>query len=318
MHGIIRVAGADLLKKFTLLMMMMMIIIIIALFFLTIASISASEFEYSEGDNPLFMELINSTDNLIEKPVEKKSIETSPQNLVYEQYAFKKCRSLQAKAFDKKSDKKKLIIIGDSQGCDFLNGIFENGYLKNYQIQFRFIPYACQRIPNDDIEPYIRPKYQKFCLTATRLDNLQKVRQQVSEADLVVFSSLWKPAVANKLSKVFDYLKIKKSQQLVVIGYKFFGNISIQEYTDLSSDEQRLLRNKVGKKALRINAILKKTLEDHVIFANPHQLVCGNAMSCPVFTDHLKLISYDGRHLTKAGARHITKLLFRSTKLGSI
>jgi hypothetical protein len=313
MYGM-TIAVANLLKKYFSLMLFMTI----ALFFLTILPAYTSEFDYSEQDNALFTEVISSTDSAIGKLVEKKSVVKVLQNQIYDQYAFNKCRSLQAKPFDTKSNKKKLIIIGDSQGCDFLNGIVENGYLKNYQIQFRFIPYACQRIPEDDIELYIRPKYQKFCLTTTRLDSLKKVKQQVSEADLVVFSALWKPAVANKLSKVFDYLKIKKSQQLVVIGYKFFGNISIQKYTNLSDDEQRLLRNKVGKKALSINTILKKNLADYVIFANPHQLVCGNAMSCPVFTDTLKLISYDGRHLTKAGARYITKLLFRNTKLGTI
>jgi hypothetical protein len=294
------------------------LLIIAVLFFVINFPVLASEFDYSEEGNTLFEEVISSTDDPVEKLVKKKPVVKALENQAYDQYAFNKCRSLQAKPFDTKSNKKKLIIIGDSQGCDFLNGIFENGYLKNYQIQFRFIPYACQRIPNDDIKQYIRPKYQKFCLTTTRLDSLEKVKQQVSEADLVIFSALWKPVVASKLSKVFEYLKIKKSQQLVVIGYKFFGNIPIKKYTDLSNDEQRSLRNKVGKKALNINAILKNNLANYVIFANPHQLVCGNAMNCPVFTDNLKLISYDGRHLTKAGARYITKLLFQNTKLGSI
>ena len=47
-------------------------------------------------------------------------------------YAFKKCRALQNKPFDKNSRKKTAIIIGDSQGCDFLNSVLENGYLKNF------------------------------------------------------------------------------------------------------------------------------------------------------------------------------------------
>ncbi len=233
-------------------------------------------------------------------------------------YAFDQCRSLQAKAFDKNSKKKKLIIIGDSQGCDFLNGAIENGYLKNYQIQFRFIPYACQRIPNENINHYISRKHQNYCLKTKHIDSLKKAKQQVSEADVVVFSPLWKAAVANKLSTIFRYLGIKKQQRLIVIGYKFFGKMTLDKYVNLSNYERRLVRNEVGKKSLKINAILSKRLGNNVTFINPHQLVCGDSTSCPVFTNDLKLISYDGRHLTKAGARYIGKILFQNTTLGSI
>ena len=233
-------------------------------------------------------------------------------------YAFERCRSLQAKAFDTNSKKKKLIIIGDSQGCDFLNEAIENGYLKNYQIQFRFIPYACQTIPNENINDYISKKYQNYCLKTKHIDSLKKAKQQVNEADVVVFSPLWKAAVANKLPKIFHYLGIKKQQRLIVIGYKFFGKITPSKYINLSNHERRLLRNEVGKKSLEINAILSKRLGKNVTFINPHQLVCGDSTNCPVFTSDLKLISYDGRHLTKAGARYIGKILFKNTMLGSI
>jgi len=66
-----------------------------------------------------------------------KSLAQATNKKISNAYAFKKCRDLQAKPFDKKSKKKKAIIIGDSQGCDFLNSALENGYLRNYQIQLK-------------------------------------------------------------------------------------------------------------------------------------------------------------------------------------
>ncbi|MEE9303485.1 MAG: SGNH hydrolase domain-containing protein [Thiotrichaceae bacterium] len=233
-------------------------------------------------------------------------------------YAFERCRALQAKPFDESSSKKKVIIIGDSQGCDFLNGALENGYLSNYQIRFRFIPYSCQRVPGENIGKYIAPKHRKFCLQSERADSLKKAKHQVHNADLVIFSALWKPEVARKLPQTFRYLGITKKQNVVVIGNKFFGNMSIRNYIHMQDNKLRSLRVDVGTTSLDINSILKKKLNRRVMFVDPHKLVCGNSTTCPVFTNNLRLISYDGRHLTKAGARYIGKILFKKSALGEM
>lgn len=234
-------------------------------------------------------------------------------------YAFKKCRDLQAKPFNKNSKKKNAIIIGDSQGCDFLNSALENGYLKNYQIQFHFIPYPCQSVPGEYISRYIEPKHRRFCTTTGRTDTLEKVKKEVKDADLIIFASLWKPLVAEKMPKILTFLKVQKRQKLIVIGNKFFGNMTIQDYFHMSPKKLRTLRNDVGTKSLKINSILKRRLPRRVAFIDPHSLVCGNhSTSCPIFTNNLRLISYDGRHLTKAGARYMGKILFQRSVLGRI
>ncbi len=233
-------------------------------------------------------------------------------------YAFEKCRALQAKPFDENSKKKKAIIIGDSQGCDFLNGALENGYLRNYQIQFHFIPYPCQTVPGEYISKYIVPKHRRFCTQTDRTDNLEKVKEEVKGADLLIFSSLWKPQVANKLAKIINYLGVTRRQKVIVIGNKFFGNMSIQNYFHMTNRELRTLRNEVGTKSMEINSILQRKSYGRISFVDPHKLVCGDSTSCPVFTKSLRLISYDGRHLTKEGARYVGKILFQNSVLGRI
>ncbi len=234
-------------------------------------------------------------------------------------YAFDKCRELQAKPFDNNSWKKKAIIIGDSQGCDFLNSAFENGYLRNYQIQFHFIPYPCQTVPGEYISKYITPKHRNFCTKANRIDNFEKIKKQVKNVSLVIFASLWKPQVAEKLPQIINYLQLTKQQRLIVIGNKFFGKLSIKNYFHMTNRELRSLRNDVGTQSMEINSILKRKASGKVIFIDPHQLVCGdNSTSCPIFTNNLRLISYDGRHLTKEGARYIGRILFQNSALGNI
>ena len=233
-------------------------------------------------------------------------------------YAFEKCRALQAKPFDDNIKKKKVIIVGDSQGCDFLNGALENGYLKNYQIQFRFIPYPCQTVPGEHISKYIEPKHRRFCTEKGRTDNLKAAKEQVQKADVLIFASLWKPEVAQKLPKVINYLKSKKQQKLIVVGNKFFGKLAINKYFHMTNRELRSVRTEVGTKSMEINSILEKKTHGKITFVDPHKLVCGNSTSCPIFTQNLKLISYDGRHLTKAGARYMGRMMFKNLGLRRI
>jgi len=233
-------------------------------------------------------------------------------------YAFDKCRSLQAKPFDKENKKKKMLIIGDSQGCDFLNGALENGYLKNYQIQFRFVPFTCQRVPGEGVNKYIEPRHRHFCLESGRADSLEKAKDQVKEANLVIFAALWKPEVARKLPQTFRYLGVNKNQQVVVVGNKFFGKMAINNYIHMPDNELRSLRNNVGIDSQAVNSILKKQVKNKGLFVDTHKLVCGDSPTCPVFTNKLRLISYDGRHLTKSGARYIGKIMFQRTGLGRI
>ncbi|CAA6824610.1 MAG: Unknown protein [uncultured Thiotrichaceae bacterium] len=234
-------------------------------------------------------------------------------------YAFKKCRNLQSKPFNPASKKKKAIIVGDSQGCDFLNGVLENGYLSNYQIAFRFIPYPCQLVPGENRSKYIRPQDHQLCSPRNeRTDNLEEAKKQIEQADLVIMAALWKPEVSQKLPKVIRYLNLKQRQKLIVVGNKFFGKMSIHDYIHMPRQEIKTLRNEVGTTSLHINATLKTKVKKQAVFVDPHQLVCGDNTTCPVFTDRLQLISYDGRHLTKAGARYIGKILFQQSPLKKI
>lgn len=234
-------------------------------------------------------------------------------------YAFEKCRNLQSKPFDPTSSKKKAIIVGDSQGCDFLNGVLENGYLANYQIAFRFIPYPCQLVPGENRSKYIQRQNHQLCSPRNeRTDNLEEAKKQIQQADLVIMAALWKPEVSQKLPKVIHYLNLKSKQKLIVVGNKFFGKMSIHDYIHMPPQEIKTLRNEVGTASLDINATLKKKVKRKAIFIDPHQLVCGDNTTCPVFTDRLQLISYDGRHLTKAGARYIGKILFQRSPLRKI
>jgi len=235
-------------------------------------------------------------------------------------YTFAHCQSLTKKLFDPNSKKKKAIIIGDSMACDFLNGVLENNYLKNYQIQVRFIPYRCQPILEIDSGKYIDRKDQIYCANTDRADSLKHAKEEILEADVVIFAARWKPETAKALPRTINHLGLNPRQKVIVLGSKNFGKITVRRYIHMSNNELRALENDIGDAPIEINTILHKGFNgmNKVAFVDPIKLICGTDQTCPVFTDGLKLISYDGRHLTKYGARYVGKKLFQHSVLGKI
>jgi hypothetical protein len=231
-------------------------------------------------------------------------------------YTFSECRTLRKKPFDNQSNKKKLLIVGDSQSCDFINGIIENNFLQDYQISMRFIPYKCQTVAGDSSPYYIKPQDRKFCKDPVHADSLERSMTTIQQADLVIYVSRWKLEIAKRLPQSIKQLALGENQKMIVIGSKFFGKISIKRYIHMDDKELVTLRNNVGTVSEDINTILEKGLHKEVEFIDQHELICDDSTRCPVFTNDLRLISYDGRHLTKDGARYVGKVLFQKSTLG--
>ncbi len=207
---------------------------------------------------------------------------------------------------------KKALIIGDSHAQDFFNAVLENNYLKNYQITTRYIPTRCQMYLGDKKKQQILAKDKALC---TSSDNLLQAKQAVANADVVILAAKWQKWSAQALPQTIKNLALRPQQYLVIIGTKSFGKITIRKYLRFPEKKLRTLRNDIDGNQNEINEIMKKSLSAS-IFVNTHQLVCGSASTCPVFTKDLKLISFDGGHLTKEGARYIGKILFQSPILG--
>lgn len=206
---------------------------------------------------------------------------------------------------------KNVLIIGDSHAQDFFNAVLENNYLKNYKITTRYIPTRCQIYLGDKTAQYIAAKDKALC---EKSDNLSQAKDAISKADLIILASKWKKWAAKELPQTIKNMQLAPQKKLVVIGVKSFGKITIRKYLRMPEDKLRHLRNPIDGNQNEINEIMRKSLNTG-IFVNTHQLVCGTSPTCPVFTNNLKLISFDGGHLTKNGAQHIGKILFQSPVL---
>lgn len=212
------------------------------------------------------------------------------------------------------STKKKVLILGDSHAQDFVNMVFENNYLKNYQIITRDIPTRCQPILGGNETKFIESKDKSFCAKA---DSLAKAKQQIDNADVIILAANWKDWSAKELPQTIKNLHLKSEQKLLILGRKSFGKVSVRKYLRMSDKELRNLRNEVDSEQEAINKIMKATVNKS-IYIDTQQLLCGSSSTCRVFTSDLKLISFDGGHLTKEGAKYVGNILFRDSQLADL
>ncbi len=222
--------------------------------------------------------------------------------------------SFMKQPFDQNDNKKKALIIGDSYAQDFFNSVSENHYLNNYQIRTRYIPVRCQIFLGNESARLINPKDKAFC---DKSDTLEKARTQIAEADLVILVASWKAWSAKHLSQTIKNLAIESQQKLVVLGKKSYGRVAIKKYLSLPDKDLKLIRNIVDKGQMEVNQILKDSLGENT-FVDQHEMVCGKQKTCQIFTDKMELISFDGGHLTKEGARYTGRILFQNPILKNL
>ncbi|CAF1507281.1 unnamed protein product, partial [Adineta steineri] len=69
---------------------------------------------------------------------------------------------------------------------------------------------------------------------------------------------------------------------------------------------------------VNVNNLLEKSL-DKSIFVNIIEMICnGFNKTCPLFTRDGKLISHDGAHLTKYGARYVGDIISKNEPLNKV
>lgn len=228
-------------------------------------------------------------------------------------YTRQRFVEVQRKPFDTADSRRKLLLVGDSHAQDFLNSVVENGYLAGYQIRTRHIPTPCQIVLPAQAETFIEPKDAAVCAEA---DSLVQAKDQLATADVVILAARWKEWSAKLLPDTIKALELRPEQRVLVLGAKDFGRLSLRHYLKLTDEALLALRNQPDAGVTLVNQLLRERLGD-AVFIDPQSLLCG-AEGCRLFTDDVQLITYDGGHLTPAGAKHVGQVLFANSILGKL
>lgn len=219
------------------------------------------------------------------------------------------------KPFNNVANKKKLLVIGDSYGEDLVNAIFESNLNDRYEVSTRFINTICGNlfVPFDQINHYIVNDKKQFCESKSLLKD-NELKSRMKEADEIWIASAWHLWQLNFILDSIKYID-QYGKKIKVFSSKDFGVIDVKSLLKVPFKDRINYENDVSVSSKTVNQILKKIITKNQL-VDTHALICGvDENRCRIFNDSGELISFDGGHLTKNGARHFGKQLELSAAL---
>lgn len=207
----------------------------------------------------------------------------------------------------------KLLIIGDSFSQDFYNMVRETGAFPGYQIITRRVNSNCQLyLGPEDITRFLEPP-AAVCAQRLQAKDMLGVAAQ---ADVVVFALSFRPWSGARIAETVKNFGFRDDQKVVVIGRKNFGYFNPRRFFAMAPEDLPALRSRPNDEHLATNAAMEKSVPP-ALFVDTQKIVCGEAGDCPLFTPAGELITFDGNHLTAAGAKYIGSLLLRDPRLAA-
>lgn len=222
-------------------------------------------------------------------------------------YTVKKFEEHKNKSFT--TAKPKLLLIGDSYAQDLTNILHETSLLNNFDFSTFYIPARCGNlnVPFKDFKKRVSRKNRKYCQKKHKTYyESQLLKNRIKQADFIIFSSAWQawqPSFI--LESLNNTSKLNPTAKILILGKKQFNFKS-----PLISKHN--VRNKISPSEVHIIQKMSKIFETKKdSYIDTQKILCGSYSSCPVFTstDKNHLVSYDGSHLTKDGAKYSAKLL---------
>jgi hypothetical protein len=186
------------------------------------------------------------------------------------------------------------LVLGNSFARDFLNGVLENGYLSGYEISYHRVS-----------------SKQDFSCHGDTGAIPEKARAALAQADVAIFvlgafdTDCWREDVAL-------YREVG-AKRIIVIGTKNFGwnpnAIMVQ-----GGEARRNFRPQVYAGARRQNEADRARIVD-AEYVDLLSMLMDADGRVPLVSPEGRLISEDGGHLTRAGARFVGRLLFEHPAL---
>ena len=218
----------------------------------------------------------------------------------YGKYVWKKSSSIEIKEFSDTS-KKKVIVVGDSYSQDLINSFIESGYESEIELSWYGINFECKK-----------PIFDIKCLSRN-LKIQEDLKKLINEADVIFLAMSWGRQQLRDVDKIFleDEFNFF-SKKLILVGSKQFELINEKRWTrkdllKLKDPERLNLKTKISKELIYVNNLMKKNYEKK--FISLIDILCDENLQCNLFDENSALISYDGSHFTKAGARYLGEKL---------
>ncbi len=220
-------------------------------------------------------------------------------------YVLERHKQIRLLEFSKTNGKQDILIIGDSHSEDLVNAVFEAGLNNNKEFSSFYIAWGCGVLFVRDKKDREEKNYNCHKEELSFFDNNLQI--QMSLADEIWIISAWRESdVSYMTESVENILAINKNIKL--FGTKSFGSPSHQWYLNANINNWSSSVFEDGDESEysainKINDNLKNITDSmNVEFINTQHLICKGYDSCSNYVEG-NIISYDGSHLTKHGAK---------------
>ena len=87
----------------------------------------------------------------------------------------------------------------------------------------------------------------------------------------------------------------------MVLGTKNFGTVDLKRVLKTDAEQRPGLKSEIDERYLSMNSEMKAALDGS--FIDVLDYFCDSGLRCKIVSEEGKLFSFDGGHLTKAGAK---------------
>ena len=226
-------------------------------------------------------------------------------------YVLERHKQIRLLEFSKTNQKQDILIIGDSHSEDLVNAVFEAGLNNNKEFSSFYIAWGCGvlfvRDKKDREEKNLNCHKEEFSF----FDN--NLQMQMSLADEIWIISAWRESDVFYMTESLENIKaINKNIKL--FGTKHFGSPSHRWYLNTNINKWSSAVFEDGDESqysaiTKINDNLNNIADSlNVEFIYTQHLICKGYDSCSNYVEG-NIISYDGSHLTKHGAKMLGESL---------
>lgn len=197
----------------------------------------------------------------------------------------------------------KILVIGDSYGKDLVNAIYESSLIDRFQLSTHQINSECGNLYlEEDFTDNIEISRLPRCRVLGWYKN-QKLTDLINQSDQIWLASSWSTWVGERLPKSIENLEKKFDKPVVVFGTKNFGDVSIKSLLSIPIEDRSKFRGTVNPSSFEVQEFMRNSLKQYR-FVDLGVYLCGDDIKrCRLFNDGGEPLSFDGEHLTKAGAK---------------
>ena len=206
--------------------------------------------------------------------------------------------------FDDSNETRNVLIIGDSFAEDLINAVFESKINNYISISTRKIEAHCGNLfIKKSLSEYILPQKIKSCENNF---NDSIFLSRLEDANEIWLAASWKEwALPMIPESIENYKKLSPNANIKVFGRKNFGHRNANEFINsFNLGTKALLSTKpLEEDHITINELMKEMINEEE-FIDVSWLICNSITECSNATLDGLPISYDGAHLTQAGAKY--------------